>query len=257
MSSWVSHLFHVASTELAWWYQLKVAWSGGSLPRLAPGQRHWSAELLKLSPGPLIQNLSISPGPLTWGLSSMVALGQLDSSYGSPGLQEQVSHSNTSAGSGRTPVSKRLGSQKVTSASVDWLNQSLRPDQLWGGDFNFSPCSLLLLKECVTIFDLLWCSVAWSCLFATLQTVACQASLSMEFSRQEYKSGLPCPSSQDLPNPGIKPTSLVSPALAGGFFTTVHLGSPLQSTGDHLTTLSLLSTWVKSSWVNQFALQIM
>ena len=36
------------------------------------------------------------------------------------------------------------------------------------------------------------------------------------FSRQEYWSGLPCP----LPNKGIKPTSLVSPALAGRFFTT-------------------------------------
>ena len=39
------------------------------------------------------------------------------------------------------------------------------------------------------------------------------------FSRQEYWSGLPCPP-PDLPNPGIKPTSLTSPALAGRFFTT-------------------------------------
>ena len=54
MSSWVIHLFLVASTELTWWYQLKVAWSGGFLPHLALGQRHWSAELLKLSPGALI-----------------------------------------------------------------------------------------------------------------------------------------------------------------------------------------------------------
>ena len=44
-----------------------------------------------------------------------------------------------------------------------------------------------------------------------------QAPLSMEFSRQEYWSGLPCPSPWDLPNPGIKPTSPVS---AGRFFTT-------------------------------------
>ena len=42
----------------------------------------------------------------------------------------------------------------------------------------------------------------------------------MEFSRQEYKSGLPCPPPGDLPNPGIEPTSLKSPALAGGLFTT-------------------------------------
>ena len=47
-----------------------------------------------------------------------------------------------------------------------------------------------------------------------------QAPLSMGFSRQEYWSGLPCPPLGDLPNPGIKPTSLTCPVLAGGFFTT-------------------------------------
>ena len=46
-----------------------------------------------------------------------------------------------------------------------------------------------------------------------------QAPLSMGFSRQEYWSGLPCPPPGDLPDPGIEPTSLMSPALAGGFFT--------------------------------------
>ena len=50
-------------------------------------------------------------------------------------------------------------------------------------------------------------------------TVARQAPLSLEFPRQEYWSGLPFPSSGDLPDPGIKPTSHMSPALAGGFFT--------------------------------------
>ena len=57
-------------------------------------------------------------------------------------------------------------------------------------------------------------------LFATLWTVACQASLSMGFSRQEYWSGLPCPSLGDLPDPGIEAVSLIFPALASGFFTT-------------------------------------
>ena len=42
----------------------------------------------------------------------------------------------------------------------------------------------------------------------------------MGFSRQEFWSGLPCPPLGDLPNPGIKPASLMSPALAGGVFTT-------------------------------------
>ena len=49
--------------------------------------------------------------------------------------------------------------------------------------------------------------------------VACPAPLSMEFSSQEYWSELPFPPLGDLPNPGIKPTSPVSPVLAGGFFT--------------------------------------
>ena len=50
--------------------------------------------------------------------------------------------------------------------------------------------------------------------------IACQAPLSMELSRQEYWNGLPCPPPGDLPDPGIEPPSLTSPALAGGFFTT-------------------------------------
>ena len=51
-------------------------------------------------------------------------------------------------------------------------------------------------------------------------SVACQVPLSMGFPRQEYYSGLLCPPPGYLPNPGIEPESLVSPALAGGFFTT-------------------------------------
>ena len=49
----------------------------------------------------------------------------------------------------------------------------------------------------------------------------------MGFSRQEYWSGLPCPPPGDLPDPGIEPTSLMSPAWAGGFFTTTGTGKPL------------------------------
>ena len=54
----------------------------------------------------------------------------------------------------------------------------------------------------------------------TLRTVAHQPSLSMGFCRQEYWSGLSCPPPGDLPDRGIKPTSLASLALADGFFTT-------------------------------------
>ena len=56
-------------------------------------------------------------------------------------------------------------------------------------------------------------------LFVTPWTVTHQAPLTMGFSRQEYWSGLSCFPSRDLPDPGIKPKSLTSPALAGQFFT--------------------------------------
>ena len=60
-------------------------------------------------------------------------------------------------------------------------------------------------------------------LFETPWTVALQVPLPMEFSRQEYWSGLPFPTPGDPPDPGIKPTS---PALAGRFFTTELPGKP-------------------------------
>ena len=62
-------------------------------------------------------------------------------------------------------------------------------------------------------------------LFATPWTVAHQASLSMGFPRQEYCRRLPFPTA-DLPDAGIKPSSLASPVLAGGFFTAETSGKP-------------------------------
>ena len=56
-------------------------------------------------------------------------------------------------------------------------------------------------------------------------------------SRQEYWSGLPCPPPRDLTNPGIKPMSLVSPALVGMFFTT----SATWEVQEHLLNLNLNS----------------
>ena len=78
-----------------------------------------------------------------------------------------------------------------------------------------------------------WClGKAHSCVLRCVQlseppsTAARQAPLSMEFSKQEYWSGLPFPSPGDLPNPGIKPASPASPALAGRFSTTAPPGKP-------------------------------
>ena len=67
-------------------------------------------------------------------------------------------------------------------------------------------------------------SQVWLC--AVLWTAAGQAPLSMGFSREEFWSGVPCPPPRDLSNPGIEPTFLKSPTLAGGFFTTKAPGKP-------------------------------
>ena len=81
------------------------------------------------------------------------------------------------------------------------------------------------------------------CLFVTLWTVAHQAPLSMGFSRQEYWSGLPCPATGDLPDLGTEPTSLVSLALAGGFFITI---STWEESHTLLKPLRWFSWWL--SW---------
>ena len=65
--------------------------------------------------------------------------------------------------------------------------------------------------------------------FMTPWTVARWAPPSMGFPRQEYWSGLPFPAPGDLPDPGIKPTSLVSSTLAGKFFTTASWEAPYSS----------------------------
>ena len=72
----------------------------------------------------------------------------------------------------------------------------------------------IFLHACLSHFSCVHlCVTPWT-------SRACQASLFMEFSRQEYWSGLPCPPPGDLPDPGNEPVSLLSPALASGFITT-------------------------------------
>ena len=71
----------------------------------------------------------------------------------------------------------------------------------------------------------------------TPRTVALQAPLSMGFSRQEFWNGLSFPSPGDLPKPEIKPMSLASPALGGGFFTTEPPGKSWAHLCDFVFTL--------------------
>ena len=71
-------------------------------------------------------------------------------------------------------------------------------------------------------------------LWATPWTVARQTLLSTGVSRQESRSGLPFPPPGDLPDPGIEPESPISPALAGGFFTTSAPGKPFSLSAKHM-----------------------
>ena len=90
-------------------------------------------------------------------------------------------------------------------------------------------CCVLL---CLVMSESLW--LPW--------TVARQTSLSMEFSRQGYWSRLPFPSSGDLPDPGIEPTS---PALIGKFFTAE---PPLLTLRGNLPLKNLVSLVYRIRW---------
>ena len=88
-------------------------------------------------------------------------------------------------------------------------------------------------------------------LFATPWPVAHQTTLPVEFSRHDYCSGFPFPTPGDLPEPGIEPASLVSLALAGGFFTTVPPGE-LQPSASQNVTIFISKAFkdiIKLKWV--------
>ena len=99
------------------------------------------------------------------------------------------------------------------------VNQCSHYGEQYGGSSKKLKAELLCVCVCV-------CTQSLSCirLFVIPWTVARQAPLSMRFSRQEYWSELPFPSSGEFLNPGIEPTSPVSPTLAGRFFTTEQPG---------------------------------
>ena len=134
-------------------------------------------------------------------------------------LLGQTGRSSEARGPGRLLASAGLVVRAVLGGGVDLGSPHCgRPEELcqevgvgsWEGNVLISSYQV---HACVLSH--------FSCvrLSVTPSTVACQAPLSMGFSRPEYWSGLPCPPPRDLPNPGIKPVSIMSPALPGGFFT--------------------------------------
>ena len=115
--------------------------------------------------------------------------------------------------------------RRLGTAAVEHLSPSAPDSQ---GNVPSDPCLLhcagvsknpSILCVCVCTYTLSHVQ-----LFVIAWTVAHQAPLSLGFSRQEYWSRLPFPSPRDLPDPWIKPVSLVSLSLVGGFFTIVPPG---------------------------------
>ena len=106
--------------------------------------------------------------------------------------------------------------------SSETHSQSLTKSPISSNIFSKYPFQLSMLF--VHEYMLSHCSCVQLC--ATLGSVALQAPLYMGFSRQERWGGLPCPPPGDLPNSRTEPWSLMSPALAGRFFTTRATWSP-------------------------------
>ena len=92
------------------------------------------------------------------------------------------------------------------------IKEETRIPHLWSPS-PFSPFQESILRNHPGSCYVCICHVRF---FVTPWTVACQVPLSMDFSRQEYWSGLPFPSPEDLPNPGIEPRV---PCIASRFFT--------------------------------------
>ena len=88
-----------------------------------------------------------------------------------------------------------------------WMSISLKQENIFMGQYTWTPCVCVnvCVLICVWFFPVLW-------------TVGHQAPQSMVFSRQEYLHGWPFPVPGDFPDPGLKPESLVSSALADWLF---------------------------------------
>ena len=96
------------------------------------------------------------------------------------------------------------------SAEIWHFLQAPRGSSVTGQRNSLRSNALLVLPMCVGCLVVSDSVTPW--------TIPCQAPLFMEFSRQEYWSGLPFPSPGDLPDPGIEPELPVFPALAGRIF---------------------------------------
>ena len=153
------------------------------------------------------------------------------------------------------------GGQRSKGKNLDWIHcdlssqhllcfHSLYPDEnaqtqpvsrdrANGNDFDIQGCGL----SHPAVLSVYLQSLSRVRLFATSWTEAYQALVSMEFSMEEYWSGLPFPTPGDLPNSAIEPASLASPAFSGRYFTT-------EPPGASTTNLIASSNHFDELWTN-------
>ena len=124
------------------------------------------------------------------------------------GIQEFAPRNLPSLWGSETFKGMEPSQEGLSNESSIWNKDTLKIQEFW----SFVPVTHMCVST-LSHFNHAW-------LFATSRTAACQAPLSVGFSRQEYWCGLPCPPPGNLTNPGIKPMPLRYPALAGRFFTT-------------------------------------
>ena len=118
-------------------------------------------------------------------------------------------------------------------SSSGGLEMVKSPAKIW--KYYVGGVKLISSVRCVLTVRL--CILSCVQLFETLWTITCQVPLSIELSQQEYWSRQPFtpPGSKLLPDPGTEPVSLASPALEGGFFTTILRGKPVHAEDEALT----------------------
>ena len=105
-----------------------------------------------------------------------------------------------------------------------WGREEVNTQQIYIGRPG-SPLEISLNSVALSCIILIRAQSLQSCLTVTLWAVAHKAPLFMGLSRQGYWSGLPCPPLEDLPHPGIEPTSPVFPALQANSLPLSHWGS--------------------------------
>ena len=119
---------------------------------------------------------------------------------------------------------------QACSQKSNWFIMELSFQGYPGVPYDLHNCSPHPVKEYCT------CACVLNCfsrvrLFVTPWTIALQASLSMRFSRQKYWSGLPCPLPEDIPDPRLRPTSLMPPASQAGSLPLAPPGKPSTELG--------------------------